>query len=122
MTLWLNVCGSGGCVVRPPTSKYFIVRPPEGRCGYGSEQTREAKVGKGRQALVVDHAAVVARAPLIPTRRRDRAVRCCAVVCGRYQVLWQCCKQKGLPYRLMKPNHHTNVSISPLECEIVDEC
>ena len=39
MTLWLNVCGSGGCVVRPPTSKYFIVRPPEGRCGYGSEQT-----------------------------------------------------------------------------------
>ncbi len=39
----------------------------------------------------------------------------------KYQVLWQCCKQKGLPYRLMKPNHHTNVSVSPLECEIIDE-
>jgi hypothetical protein len=38
------------------------------------------------------------------------------------QVQWPCCQQKGLPYRLMKPNHHTNVSLSPLECEIIDEC
>ena len=47
------------------------------------------------------------------------------VLCGvercRYQVQWPCCLQKGLPYRLMKPNHHTNVSLSPLESEIIEE-
>ncbi len=40
---------------------------------------------------------------------------------NRYQVQWPCCLQKGLPYRLMKPNHHTNVSLSPLESEIIEE-
>lgn len=62
------------------------------------------------------------RSKLPPVAHHSRAR---SLICPsppvRFQVQWPCCQQKNLPYRLMKPAHHTNVSVSPLDCQIMDE-
>jgi hypothetical protein len=69
----------------------FLVRPPEGLCGIGSHSS-----------------------PVWPAK-----VSCGAD--GEMRVLWECCLYKGLSSGQMVPSHHSNKSVSPLDCPIIAE-
>ena len=38
---------------------------------------------------------------------------------GPYSVEWQCCRQKGLAANQLLPSHHSNKTVTPMDCPIV---
>lgn len=71
--------------------KAFLIRPPEGMCGIGNH-----------------------RSPVWPAK-----VSCNTD--GSFKVLWECCLYKGLASNQMIPSHHSNKTLSPVDCPIIAE-
>lgn len=75
----------GGC----PAGKAYLLRPPEGMCGFGNQITA-----------------------VFPPRVTSDSY-------GRLSVYWECCASKGLADNQMMPSHHSNKSVSPLDCPVI---
>lgn len=73
---------------RCPPNNAYIVRPPEGMCGYGATAT-----------------------PVWPAK-------VFTLPSGGYGVEWECCRAKGLASNQLLPSHHSNKTVTPLDCPV----
>lgn len=73
-----------------PPGKAYLVRPPEGLCGFGGQVTPTWPCR------------------VFPTPQNDG-----------YTLEWECCKAKGLASNQFIPSHHSNKTVTPLDCPIV---
>jgi hypothetical protein len=67
----------------------YLVRPPEGLCGIGNQAS-----------------------PVWPAKVYTDET-------GKFQVVWECCHFKGLATCQMLPSHHSNKTVTPLDCPII---